>query len=142
MAAGATVVVGEGERRRERTVHFGDGGGAVCAFVDGECVVDLWTGWGGEGRAGGEAARGVIMWSTKGVTSLCAHVLEDRGELDLDAPVVRYWPEFGHAGKGSTTVRQLLSHQSGAIGLPESDVLLSWDGSGWYDTEAIAAGVA
>ena len=46
------------------------------------------------------------------------------------------------AGKAATTVRQLLSHQSGAIGVPGADELLSWDGSGWSDTVAIAAGVA
>jgi CubicO group peptidase (beta-lactamase class C family) len=71
-----------------------------------------------------------------------AHVLEDRGELNLDAPVTRYWPEFGSLGKERTTVRQLLSHRSGAIGLPGSDDLLSWDGTGWDDTVAIAARVA
>jgi CubicO group peptidase (beta-lactamase class C family) len=82
------------------------------------------------------------MSSTKGLTSLCAHLLEDRGALDLDALVTRYWPEFGCLGKEHTTVRQLLSHQSGAIGLPGADDLLSWDGAGWDNTVAIAAGVA
>ncbi len=142
MRDGTTVVVGEGERKRERSVDFGDGGGAFSAFVGGECVVDLWTGWAGDLWPWEESTRGVIMSSTKGMTALCAHLLEDRGELDLDAPVVRYWPEFGQAGKGSATVRQLLSHQAGAIGLPGSEVLLGWDGSGWDDTEAIAGGVA
>jgi CubicO group peptidase (beta-lactamase class C family) len=135
---GASVVVGG----RERRADLGDGGGAFCAFVDGECVVDLWAGDAGPGRAWEEGTRAVIMSSTKGMTTLCAHLLEDRGELDLNAPVVRYWPEFGCLGKAPTTVRQLLSHQSGAIGLPGSDELLSWDGSGWSDTVAIAAGVA
>ena len=51
-------------------------------------------------------------------------------------------PSSGASGKSPTTVRQLLSHQSGAIGLPGSDELLSWDGRGWDDTVAIAAGVA
>jgi CubicO group peptidase (beta-lactamase class C family) len=138
MANGMSVIV----RDRERAADFGDGGGAFCAFVDGECVVDLWTGWAGDGRPWEETTRGVIMSSTKGMTALCAHLLEDRGELDLDAPVVYYWPEFGQAGKRATSVRRLLSHQSGAIGLPGSDALLGWDGSGWDDTEAIAAGVA
>jgi CubicO group peptidase (beta-lactamase class C family) len=142
MGHGATVVVGDGERRRERAADFGDGGGAFCAFVDGDCVVDLWTGWAGEGRPWGKSTRGVIMSSTKGLTALCAHVLEDRGELDLDEAIVHYWPEFGQAGKAATTVRQLLSHQAGAIGLPGSDALLGWDGAGWDDTGAIAAGVA
>ena len=139
LGSGTTVVLGE----RERRAGLGDGGGAFCAFVDGECVVDVWAGVAdGDGRPWEEGTRAVIMSSTKGLTTLCAHLLEDRGELDLDAPVVRYWPEFEQAGKGATTVRQLLSHQSGAIGLPGSDELLAWDGSGWSDTVAIAAGVA
>jgi CubicO group peptidase (beta-lactamase class C family) len=131
---GATVVLGE----RDRRADLGNGGGAFCAFADGECVVDVWTGSAGPGRTWGRDTRAVVMSSTKGLTTLCAHLLEDRGELDLDAPVTRYWPEFGRAGKEHTTVRQLLSHQSGAIGLPGSDELLSWDGHGWDDTVTIA----
>ena len=139
LGAGATLTLGE----RERRAHLGDGGGAFCAFVDGECVVDIWAGVAGTGgRSWEEGTRAVIMSSTKGMTTLCAHILEDRGELDLDAPVTRYWPEFGQAGKSSTTVRQLLSHQSGAIGVPGVDRLLSWDGRGWEDSEAIAAAIA
>ena len=104
-------------------------------------MVDVWAGSAGPGRPWEEDTRAVVMSSTKGLTTLCAHLLEDMGELDLDAPLVRYWPEFGCAGKERTTVRQLLSHQSGAIGLPGSDELLSWDGRGWSDTVAIAAAV-
>ena len=138
LAEGASVTVGE----RERRADLGNGGGAFCAFVEGECVVDVWAGQSAPGRTWERDTRAVIMSSTKGLTTLCAHLLEDRGRLDLDAPVVRYWPEFGCLGKETTTVRQLLSHQSGAIGLPGSDQLLSWDGRGWSDTVAIAAGVA
>jgi CubicO group peptidase (beta-lactamase class C family) len=140
LGTGATVTLGG----RERRANLGAGGGAFCAFVDGECVVDVWTGVAGPGtgRAWEEDTRAVVMSSTKGLTTLCAHVLEDRGELDLDTPVIRYWPEFGAAGKSATTVRQLLSHQSGAIGVPGADQLLGWDGRGWQDTETIAAAVA
>jgi CubicO group peptidase (beta-lactamase class C family) len=138
LGSGASVAVGG----RERRADLGDGGAAFCAFVDGACVVDVWAGWAAAGRRWERDTRAVIMSSTKGLTSLCAHVLEDRGELDLNAPVTRYWPEFGCLGKEGTTVRQVLSHQSGAIGLPVSDDLLCWDGTGWDDTVAIAAGVA
>ena len=138
LGAGATLTLGD----RERRADLGEGGGAFCAFVDGECVVDIWTGVAGPGRAWQEDTRAVIMSSTKGMTTLCAHILEDRGELDLDAPVIRYWPEFGQAGKSATTVRQLLSHQSGAIAVPGADRLLGWDGRGWADSEAIAAAIA
>src|SRR5262249_60817839 len=54
------------------------------------------------------------VWScTKGATALCAHILAARGALDLDAPVVEYWPEFGQQGKDTITVAMLLSHQAG-----------------------------
>ncbi|HEX4434383.1 MAG TPA: serine hydrolase domain-containing protein [Acidimicrobiales bacterium] len=138
LGAGVTLKLGE----RERRADLGEGGGAFCAFVDEECVVDIWAGGAGPGRAWEEDTRAVIMSSTKGMTTLCAHILEDRGELDLNAPVTRYWPEFGQAGKADTTVRQLLSHQSGAIGVPGADQLLSWDGRGWKDSQAIAAAIA
>ena len=139
LGAGATLRLAD----REGRADLGEGGGAFCAYVGGECVVDVWTGVAGpDGKAWAEDTRAVIMSSTKGMTTLCAHILENRGELGLDAPVVRYWPEFGQAGKSETTVRQLLSHQSGAIGVPGADELLSWDGSGWADSEAIAAAIA
>ena len=138
LGAGATLTLDGKERRAD----LGEGGGAFSAYVGGECVVDLWTGVAGPGRHWEEDTRAVIMSSTKGMTTLCAHVLEDRGELDLDAPVVRYWPEFGQVSKSAATVRQLLSHQSGAIGVPGADELLSWDGTGWKDAEAIAAAIA
>ena len=58
------------------------------------------------------------VWScTKGATALCAHILASRGLLDLDAPVVDYWPEFGQNGKEATTVAMLLSHQAGVPAL-------------------------
>ncbi|MEV4354183.1 serine hydrolase domain-containing protein [Nonomuraea sp. NPDC049625] len=91
----------------------GEVGASVCVIVDGEVVVDL---WGGEAAPGVPWQSGTIghVWScTKGATALCAHILASRGELDLDAPVTRYWPEYGAAGKGGTLVRHLLAHQAG-----------------------------
>ncbi|MEU4703564.1 serine hydrolase domain-containing protein [Nonomuraea dietziae] len=97
----------------------GEVGASVCVVVDGETVVDLW---------GGDAAPGLPwlhdtighVWScTKGATALCAHMLASRGELDLDAPVVRHWPEYGARGKDGTLVRHLLTHQAGLPALRE-----------------------
>ncbi|MGW4966475.1 serine hydrolase domain-containing protein [Nonomuraea sp. NPDC004186] len=91
----------------------GEVGASVCVIVDGEVVVDL---WGGEAAPGVPWQSGTIghVWScTKGATAICAHILASRGELDLDAPVTRYWPEYGAAGKGGTLVRHLLAHQAG-----------------------------
>jgi CubicO group peptidase (beta-lactamase class C family) len=93
----------------------GELGASVSVTFEGETVVDL---WGGIARAETNAAwqRDTIsvVWScTKGATALCAHILAARGLLDLDAPVAKYWPEFGQAGKQDITVAMLLNHQAG-----------------------------
>ncbi len=49
----------------------------------------------------------------KAVTAVCALRLAERGALDLDSPVSRYWPEFAQAGKTRLPVRLLLTHQAG-----------------------------
>jgi CubicO group peptidase (beta-lactamase class C family) len=138
LADGVHVTIGE----RERVADLGAGGGAFAAYVDGECMVDVWAGDSAPGIPWTEHTRGVVMSATKGLSTLCAHILCDRGQLDLDAPVVTYWPEFGAAGKEHTLVRHVLSHQSGAIGVPDAHRMMSWDGTGWDDTTAIASAIA
>jgi len=115
-------------------------GAAVAVYHQGKLVVDL---------AGGRCApRSLskylretlqpIFSATKGITALAANMLADRGLLDLDAPVVDYWPEFAQAGKFWIPVRCLLTHQSGLLGLDEPislEQLLDWD----VVAEAIAA---
>ena len=49
----------------------------------------------------------------KAMAALCVLILVERGQVDLDAPVARYWPEFAAAGKGGVTVRTLLAHRAG-----------------------------
>ncbi len=93
----------------------GEVGASVCVIHEGRTVVDLWGGV-ADRRTGRPWERDTIslVWSsTKGATALCAHILLWRGTLDLDAKVASYWPEFGRAGKESTTVRMLLNHQAG-----------------------------
>jgi CubicO group peptidase (beta-lactamase class C family) len=87
----------------------------VAVYLDGEPVVDIWGGHLDEWRTVPWEQHTLINgWSvTKTMTALCALLLSDRGELDLDAPVARYWPEFASAGKGSVQVRHLLAHTSG-----------------------------
>ena len=93
----------------------GEVGASVCVIVDGEPVVDLWGGVArpDTGTPWERDTVSIVYSCTKGATALCAHLLADRGQLDLDAPVVRYWPEFGQAGKESITVAMLLNHQAG-----------------------------
>jgi len=93
----------------------GEVGASVCVTVDGEIKVNL---WGGTARVdSGEPWRedtiSTAMSTTKGATAVCAHILSSRGLLDLDAPVVKYWPEFGQAGKEKITTAMLLGHQAG-----------------------------
>ncbi|MGP4046595.1 serine hydrolase domain-containing protein [Streptomyces sp. 2A115] len=107
-------------------------GAAVTVTVGGETVVDLWGGWADAARTRTwERDTLVNVWSTtKGPTALCAHILADRGLLDLDAPVAAYWPEFAAAGKESVLVRHLLSHRAGLAGLREPhslEQLYDWE---------------
>jgi len=93
-------------------------GAAVAAWVDGELVVNLWA---GTADAAGTRPWQVdtvatVLSGTKGLTSTCVHQLVERGELDLDAPVARYWPEFAQAGKEAITIGMVMSHRSGVIG--------------------------
>jgi CubicO group peptidase (beta-lactamase class C family) len=93
----------------------GEAGASVAITLDGTTVVDLWGGLAGPG-AGLPWQRDttVVVWScSKGAAAICAHMLVSRGELDLDAPVARYWPEFAQSGKEAIPVRMLLNHQSG-----------------------------
>lgn len=90
------------------------GGAAVCVYWRGRCVVDLWGGF--KDPAGTPWTRDTMAPSfstTKGVAATLMHVLVDRGLLDYDDRVARYWPEFAQAGKDTITVRHVLSHQSG-----------------------------
>jgi CubicO group peptidase (beta-lactamase class C family) len=93
-------------------------GAAVAAWVDGDLVVNLWGGTAGAAgsRPWRENTLAAVISATKGLTSTCVHQLVERGELDLNAPVARYWPEFGQAGKEAITVAMVMGHRSGVIG--------------------------
>lgn len=113
--------------------------GASCAInVEGTPLVDL---WGGRKAPGGEAwdkdTISIIFSSTKGATALCAHMLADRGQLDLYAPVTKYWPEFGQNGKESAIVAMTLDHSVGVPHIrevPKDGGFYDWD----YMVERIA----
>src|ERR1700689_1678158 len=90
-------------------------GAAVAAWVDGELVVNLWA---GTADAAGTRPWQVdtlstVLSGTKGLTSTCGHQLVERGELYLNGPVARYWPEFAQAGKQDITLAMVMSHRSG-----------------------------
>jgi CubicO group peptidase (beta-lactamase class C family) len=95
-----------------------DLGASLAVNIDGDMVVDLWGGWADEARTlpWTENTIACVFSTTKTMTALAALVLVDRGELDLDANVAKYWPEFAANGKVGIKVRHLLSHTSGVSG--------------------------
>ncbi|WP_432420595.1 serine hydrolase domain-containing protein [Nocardia carnea] len=114
-------------------------GAALCVTVDGEPVLDLWGGYADPARTRPwEADTMVNVFSvTKTMTALCALLLTDRGELDVDERVAHYWPEFAAHGKADIEVRHLLSHTSGVSGWERPIELADI-----YDAEAAAARLA
>jgi CubicO group peptidase (beta-lactamase class C family) len=110
----------------------GEHGGAVCVSVDGRVVVDLWGGHADEARRQRWGPDTLVNAFSvgKGLIALLAARLVGQGRLELDAPVVGRWPEFGGAGKETVTVRHLLSHQAGLPALRDRlppGAMFDWD---------------
>jgi CubicO group peptidase (beta-lactamase class C family) len=82
-------------------------GACVSVTLDGRTVVDLWGGHIDRGRRKPWQRDTIVamLSVTKQVTALCLHMLVDRGLVDIDAPVARYWPEFAGAGKADLPAR-------------------------------------
>ncbi|MBS1696002.1 MAG: beta-lactamase family protein [Actinobacteria bacterium] len=99
-------------------IERGEVGAAVAVWVEGDLVVNLWGGWADAARSlpWREDTLASVFSGSKGLTATCVHLLADRGEIDLDAPVATYWPEFGRAGKQDITIAMVLGHRSGVIG--------------------------
>jgi CubicO group peptidase (beta-lactamase class C family) len=95
------------------------GGGALAVYLDGQPVVDVWTGWSDRrGRLPWSADTAPVVFSaTKGMASTVIHRLADRGLIDYDAPVAEFWPAFGANGKSALTVREVMRHRAGLSGL-------------------------
>jgi CubicO group peptidase (beta-lactamase class C family) len=107
-------------------------GAAFSAYHHGAKVVDLWGGVADEesGRPWEQNTIILVFSTTKGATAICANKLAQEGLLDVDAPVVEYWPEFAANGKQDVPVSYLLSHQAGLAwidGEMTTEEALSWD---------------
>lgn len=121
--------------------NFADGlelGASVCVTVEGETVVDLWGGAADTRGRPWEADTICNVWSTtKTMAAVVMLMLADRGEIDLEAPVARYWPEFAANGKEAILVRHVLAHTAGLPG---------WDPAirpeDLYDQDLLAANLA
>jgi CubicO group peptidase (beta-lactamase class C family) len=114
------------EAFREGFERRGERGAAVAVHLDGRPVVDIWAGAARadepEGPRWGRDTAQVIRSAGKGPAAACLLLLHQRGQLDLDAPVGSYWPEFKAAGKERALVRQLLTHR---VGVPALDTPLT-----------------
>lgn len=115
---------------RNFTEH-GDVGAAVCVTVDGLPVVDLWGGWQDAARQRPWEEHTLVNFFSigKALTALCAAIVVERGLVDLDGAVGRYWPSFAAAEKDAITYRQVLAHQAGlpAVRAPlPAGAMLDW----------------
>lgn len=123
VAPGWEPVADEFERNFADNLELG---AALAVYRDGATVVDLWAGCADSttGRPWRRPTVACVFSATKGIAAICAHLLIQRGLLDLDAPVATYWPEFAGGGKQRLKVRWLLTHQAG---LPSLDPDFSLD---------------
>ncbi|MHA1106262.1 MAG: serine hydrolase domain-containing protein [Promethearchaeota archaeon] len=107
-------------------------GASFAVTINGKHVIDLWGGHAdaAQTRPWKKDTIVNVYSTTKVMTAICIHMLVDRGLLDLDAPVAKYWPEFAQAGKENLPVRYLLSHTSGLAGWDKAfrtKKLYNWD---------------
>lgn len=115
-------------------------GAAVAVAIDGRLVVDIWAGWMDSGRTRAwERDTLVDVFSVgKAMAALCVLILAERGQVELEAPVARYWPEFAAQEKDAVTVRTLLAHRAGLPAIRRSlseHAIYDWG----EITEALAA---
>jgi CubicO group peptidase (beta-lactamase class C family) len=117
-----------------------EGGAQLCVYRHGKIVVDVWAGMDKLKRRPFTADTITILMScTKAVTAICVHRLAQRGLIDYDAPVVRYWPEFAAGGKDAITVRDILAHRAGLMGFNDEAGIF---GSALFDWNRCTAAVA
>lgn len=87
--------------------------GAICVMHEGRVVLDLWGGEAAPGRPWQQDTLACCFSVSKGVLSLLAHLLIDRGAIEPETPVAALWPAFGQNGKEAITVMDVLTHRSG-----------------------------
>jgi CubicO group peptidase (beta-lactamase class C family) len=124
------------ERHFEEDLELGAG---FAAWLGDELVVNLTGGFANRERTQAWTDRTLcpVFSTTKPVAALVVAWLADRGRIDYDAPLARYWPEFGANGKADATVAEALSHQAGVPGFPDAI-----DPDLWLDPPALAAALA
>ncbi len=116
----------------------------VCAYQHGEQIVDTWAGIMGPEDARPVAADTLFncFSTTKGVAATALHIFADRGQIEYEQPVAKYWPEFAANGKEKVTVAQAMSHQAGLHAVPNPftpEFVSDWQGAlDWLAAQAPA----
>jgi CubicO group peptidase (beta-lactamase class C family) len=128
--SGTVLAVIDGALAKARAL--GERGVQVAAFLDGELIVNQWAGEkDADGAPVDQATLFPIFSTAKAVVATALHIQAERGLVDVDAPIVEYWPEYGAAGKDLIRIKDVLSHRAGVPQMPEgttADDLGDWDG--------------
>lgn len=105
----------------ENFTQRGERGAACTVYYQGQKVVDLWGGHRCQDNktAWNQDTLSLSFSVSKGMAAAATVVAYNEGLFELDAPVCDYWPEFAHGGKQDITVRQLLTHQAGLVGVDQ-----------------------
>ncbi len=127
MANGLSLLV---QRLLDKLVEIGaEDALQVAVYLDGEQVVDTWSGASGAGQVDGGTL--FTSWSTtKGFAATCIHLLAEGGALDYETPVASCWPEFGCHGKEGITIRHVLTHAAGIPQMPAGatpEMITDWE---------------
>ena len=111
-------------------------GAGLAVYRYGSLVLDIHGGVADNntGRRADDQTMFVLFSSTKPLAGACIYMLKERGRLEWDDPVAKYWPEFGQNGKETVTIRHLLSHQGG---FPDTPADLPW--TDWHDWSLVCA---
>src|ERR1700722_15941642 len=120
------------ERAMEVARGAGEEGLGVAAYLDGELIINTWAGVADSatGRVVDERTLFQVFSVTKAFTATALHLQAERGLVDYDLPIARYWPEFGCRGKERTTVRDALCHRAGIPQMPVGvtpELMFDWE---------------
>jgi CubicO group peptidase (beta-lactamase class C family) len=120
------------ERAMEQARGEGEEGLGVAAYLGDELIINTWAGLADSetGRAVDEATLFQVFSVTKAFTATALHLQVERGLVDYDLPIARYWPEFGGRGKQRITVRDALCHRAGIPQMPTGvtpELMFDWD---------------
>lgn len=120
------------ERAMELSRAAGEEGLGVAAYLGDELIINTWAGLADSdaGRQVDETTLFQVFSVTKAFTATALHIQAERGLVDYDLPIMRYWPEFGGRGKHRITVRDALCHRAGIPQMPTGvtpELMFDWD---------------